>query len=216
MPVEYKHLQFQVLDAEQVHGSPDQEDAAALIAERVILGNFDFMAMKIHDYGDRKKLKGLHPDIKMILELIKLTNCPVMSLTTKPLNSVFKNILQPVKLNINIIEWHAQILDFAKAFHSNIHLLLVCNSIDHETFQKGREIIQLSKEYFLSYNLKVYSRIIHHLNISDTILAYASIIGADLIGNVTRENYVMEQGQTDLTWNDLLYRSEIPLYNYIS
>ena len=215
MPAEHKHMEFQLLDAELINGYTDQADLTALIAEKVILGNFDFMAMRIHSRGYSSDLEGPHPDIKMILELIKLTHCPVMSLSTRPLNRVFKNILQPVELDIDIIEWHTQILHFAKAFNSNIHLLLVCNSIDHDILKQEKEIMQLSKEYFLSYDLKVHSKIIHHFNRSDTILAYASIIGADLIGNVTREHNLTEPGLTDLTWNKLLYRSEIPLYNYL-
>lgn len=215
MPERHKHLQFQLLDAELIKGTPDQEDVIALIAEKVILGKYDFMAMRIRHNGKKRTMDNIHPDIKMIYDLIKLTNCPVMSLTTRPVTRVFKNILQPVELNINIIERHAQVLHFAKAFHSNIHLLMVCNSIDHEIYEQGMEIMQLSKEYFLRYNVNTNFRIIQHFNRPDTILAYASIIGADLIGNATGQHDVHGEVEADLTWNDLLSRSDIPLYNYI-
>lgn len=215
MSVQHRYLQSQLFDAEFIQGNIDEDEAAVLIAEKVILGNYDFMALRIHDQGHTRNKERPHSDIKMILELIKRTNCPVMSLTTRPVNHMFRNILQPVELNIDVIEWHTKILHFAKAFHSNIHLLLVCNSLDEDIFKHGKEVMQLSKEYFQSYDLKVNARIIQHFNISDTILAYASIIEADLIGNVTRGHHVKGKEQSGLTWKDLLCRSEIPLYNYI-
>ena len=214
MLFKYKHLQYQVLDVHNFLDLQRPGDLAIKIARKANKGHFDFIIFKMPPFGRGGNGKEHHHEVKMIYEVLKLTGCPVVSITKWPVNRIFRNILQPVDPSINLIERYEQILPIIKVFNANIHLLLVNNTSSLEVSETCQELLDLSSEYFLQFDINVKSKIINHLNKSDTILAYASIIGADLIGNGTGHSDLSEPDLTDITWNNLICRSDIPLFNY--
>jgi len=214
MPFEYKHLQYQVLDVQNLLDLQRSADLAIKIARNANRGHFDFIVIKMPSTVESGNGKEQHFEGKMIYEVLKLTGCPVVSITKWPVRRIFRNILQPVDPCINLIERYEQILPIVKVFNANIHLLLVNNASGHELNKTCQELLELSKEYFFQFNIHVKSKIINHLNKPDTILAYASIIGADLISNGTGHCDLSGSDLSDKTWDSLIYRSDIPLFNY--
>ena len=215
MPTDFKYLQFQIFDIRNFTNRSDSEDMALNIAGKVHKGEFDFVVIKLPELpceGDKGIV--LNNNCKMIFKILKLTGCPVLSITKWPVSTIFRNILQPIDLSINPVERYEQILPIIKVFNPSIHLLMVNNTPDHEVNESCRELLDISSEYFLRFNIHVKSKIINHLNKLNTILAYASIIGADLIGNGTGLEDFGGADPVDLTWNHLIYRSDIPLFNY--
>jgi hypothetical protein len=205
---------FQIVNLSHSLSIEESDDLLVKISEKEILGkhdliliNFDNSVIKDFRYESFSKAK-------MIYKVMNLTGCPVLSWSKRPYTKSFKNILQPFDQSVNILKSYEHILPIIKLFKSKVHLLIINNISCNDANNICVEVLNDTREKFIKNGIKVKTRIINHSNESDTILAYASVIGADLIGNAIPFHDWSGSHISDSTWLNLINQSDIPLYNF--
>lgn len=152
---------------------------------------------------------------ELIYSVARLTGHPVLYIPKLTAIKSFKNILMPVT-GTQVCEFEFQKFSpLLKFFNSNIYLLRV-NITQEECIADNENTgFKKQKKYFLNNTLLVKSVCINHQNEAETILAYASIIQADLIFNSLNISRFPTKKHNTLTWQFLIQHSKFPLFNYI-
>jgi len=152
---------------------------------------------------------------ELIYTVARLTGYPVLYIPKRTAFKPFRNILMPVtgtQVGENEFQKFSPLL---KCFNSNIYLLRV--NLTQEAYITGNENagFKKQKKYLLDNTLQVKSVCINHQNEAETILAYASIIQADLIFNSLNIGKLPVNEHSNNTWKFLIQHSKFPLFNYI-
>lgn len=204
------------MDLSQIITHDESTDLALEIAEKTLEEKYDFLVIQLNrlssmEGNDPNKYL---PDAKMVYQVLRLTYCPILTFPKWPGPSSIRTILQPIDFEQNIIGGVEQVLTMAKIFNANIHILLVNNQPGRKVYKACTELLDVVMDLFNEYAIRVKPKIINHCNKTDTILAYASIIEADMISNGIGHFKEFGKSFFQSTWSNLINRSEIPLYNY--
>jgi hypothetical protein len=205
---------FHIINISSILKTVKPCDLANRIAEKVLLGHHELILFNLHKTRNVQQDEELFSQARLICELINKTGCPVLSWSKKHELMPFKNILQHVDPSSTLFKGYERIMPLLKTFNSCVHLLMINNPAEGEIDKINKEILCESRAFFVKYNIKTKVRTIEHRNELETILAYGSVIEADLIGN---KMDLFEPSNTDISeskWLNILYRSDVAVYNY--
>jgi hypothetical protein len=157
-----------------------------------------------------------HINLDLIQTVIRITGYPVLYIPESTIIQSLKNILFPLpSIPVHEIEFQ-KFFPLLKCFNSNVYLLNVkiprneyINNFENEWCEEQVQLLKKNK-------IQVKAICINHKNEAETILAYASIIRADLIFNSVNISGSSIQSQNNNTWQFLIQQSKIPLFNYLN
>ena len=198
---------IQVRDITSILKDNNQDKIANKIVERMGNIEYDLILVNFDINSDNATYKQQFSNEELIRDIICLTGCSVICIPKWRKSVPIKRILWPIHLSSNIMKDFKQVLPIAKLFNSIIHLLILNGMQDVLP-------IELSK-VFMDNKIPVIPKCIDHNNIPDTILAYASIVRADLICNAILRDRYSKPDFLNNTWKDMINRSEVPLFNYL-
>jgi hypothetical protein len=218
--VKFKKVNFKndrwsikIKDITDIFKNEKQEYLALCIAKRVDKKKYDLIIINSDDSIEMDKLNA-NNIAALIYDIIDLTGYPVLFMPKWSRLKQLQNILHPFNHFTDTIIEFEQILPLIKLFNSTIHLLGIMNFSNREVTREYYNALYAVNNYYEKKRINVRSKFINHNLESDTILAYASIIQADLIYNPHMRNKSSQIGQINSTWEQMIDRSDIPLYNY--
>jgi hypothetical protein len=205
---------IKIKDITNIFKNEKQEYLALRIAKRVDKKKYDLIIINSDDSNEMDKLNEHIINAALIYDIINLTGHPVLFMPKWSRLKQLQNILHPFNHFTDTIIEFEQMLPLIKLFNSKIHLLGIMNISSREVTREYYNALYAVNNYYEKNRINVRSKFINHNVESDTILAYASIIQADLIYNPIMRNKSSQIGQINSTWEQMIVRSDIPLYNY--
>ena len=157
-----------------------------------------------------------HVNLDLIHTIIRITGYPVLYIPECTVFRPLKNILFPLSGIFTEANEFQKFFPLMKSFNSNVYLLNVPMSGKENTSRIRDEWIKEQVQLLSENNIVVKSICIDHKNVAETILAYASIIQADLIFNSLNISDMSLQTQNNKTWQMLIRQSKVPLFNYLN
>ena len=206
-----------IKDVTNIFENEKQEYLALHITKEINKNKYDLIIINSDVSNECEKLNEQITIAELIYDIINLTGHPVLYMPKLSKSKPWQNVLHPVNhfTDTAMIEFK-QMLPLIKMFDSKIHLLGINNDPNKEVIKEYYSTIKTINNFYIKNRIKVNSKLIDHDDESDTIFAYASIIQADLIYNPFTLNKSSGGGQINSTWDKMIDRSEIPLYNYFS
>jgi hypothetical protein len=219
--VKFKKVNFKndrwsikIKDVTNIFENETQEYLALHIAKGINKNKYDLIIINSDVSYECDKLNEQITNAELIYDIINLTGHPVLYMPKWSKLKPWQNVLHPVNhFTYTVIEFD-QMLPLIKMFDSKIHLLGIMNILNREVTKEYYNALYAVNNYYVKHRINVRSKLINHNVESDTIFAYASIIQADLIYNALTPNKLSGRGQIYSTWEKMIDRSEIPLYNY--
>jgi len=221
--VKFKKVNFnndrwsvKVKDITHIFKYEKQEYLASSIANGIDQDKYDLIIISSDVCDEFEKLNDNITNSTLIYDIINLTGHPVLFMPKWSRLKPWHNILHPINHFTDTLKEYEHILPLIKIFNSKIHLLGINNLSNREATREYYNALYTINCYYARNSIHVKSKIINHNDVSDTILAYASIIKADLIYNPLTRNTSKRTGYINSTWGKMIDRSEIPLYNYFN
>jgi hypothetical protein len=219
--VKFKKVNFKnerwsikIKDITTIFKVKNQEYLAIRLAKWTDKNKFDLIIINSDVSPELDKVNEHISNAAFIYDIINLTGHPVLFIPKWSKLKPLQNILHPVTHLTDTIMDFEQILPLLKICNSKIHLLGINKDPEKEFVKEYCSVPHSINTFYIKHRIKVKSKLINHKDEFDTILAYASIIQADLIFNPLMWNKSDQAGWINSIWEKMIDRSEIPLYNY--
>ena len=116
-------------------------------------------------------------------KVVRLSEIPVLVIKKNIRNFKFNNFVFASDFSEETKRPFNKMIEFAKIFNANLHLVLICTPNSFKTTKTSEEIM---KKFLASFEIENYStQIYNDVNIESGIINFTSSIDADLIGLCT-------------------------------
>jgi nucleotide-binding universal stress UspA family protein len=116
-------------------------------------------------------------------KVVRLSEIPVLVIKKNIRNFKFNNFVFASDFSEETKRPFNKMIEFAKIFNANLHLVLICTPNSFKTTKMSEEIM---KKFIASFEIENYStQIYNDVNIESGIINFTSSIDADLIGLCT-------------------------------
>ena len=116
-------------------------------------------------------------------KVVRLSEIPVLVIKKNIRNFKFNNFVFASDFSEETKRPFNKMIEFAKIFNANLHLVLICTPNSFKTTKTSEEIM---KKFIASFEIENYStQIYNDVNIESGIINFTSSIDADLIGLCT-------------------------------
>lgn len=124
-------------------------------------------------------------------------------------HKALERIVVPIRVNINSRQKVPPAASLAKLFNSEVHILGLIDSPD----QAGqlRAYINQTSEYLNNEGIRHTAAVKKYSNYSDTVLAYAESINADLVVINTEQDKILSQLFLGTNAQQIVHNSQIPV-----
>lgn len=127
------------------------------------------------------------------VRVINAAHCPVITIKGKEHRTGCQTIVLPLDLTKETKEKVSNCIEIAKFFNSEVKVISVIDTSDEFLVNKMTRQLDQVTDYISNSDIRCTGEIIHHRNVSDTIIDYCTKVKADLLIIMT---------QQELEWND--------------
>ncbi len=131
------------------------------------------------------------------LNVVRLAQCPVITVRGTVLKEVFSKIFLPLDLTKETKQKVSFAIEFAKLFKSKIYLFSVLITNDKDIEEKLKKQLSIAEEKIANENVEYYSELLINKNsdskLFEEILQYGEKVGGDLLIIMTQqENFITD------------------------
>jgi nucleotide-binding universal stress UspA family protein len=127
------------------------------------------------------------------IRVINEAHCPVITIKGKEHRSGCNTIVLPLDLTKETKEKVGKCIEIARYFNSEVKVVSVIETEDEFLVNKLTRQMEQVVDFIKNDNIKCAGELIHHKNISETVIEYCNKVKADLLIIMT---------QQEMEWND--------------
>ena len=145
-------------------------------------------------------------------KVVRLSEIPVLVIKKNIRNFKFNNFVFASDFSEETKRPFNKMIEFAKIFNANLHLVLICTPNSFKTTKTSEEIM---KKFIASFEIENYStQIYNDVNIESGIINFTSSIDADLIGLCTHGRTGFAHFFNGSISEDLVNHSTLPVITF--
>jgi nucleotide-binding universal stress UspA family protein len=151
--------------------------------------NFDIIIMGTHGVSGIDEFFAGSNASKVVAQ----SDCPVITIQKEGKTGGFKNIILPIKLEINSRQKVDYVIELAKLFSSTVFIVGFTDEKNESAKTRVKQYVMQVEKYLTEFDINYKSTVLYKDNFIDEIMLHAKENNADLIAIINKHDFSFDQ-----------------------